>query len=137
VLTGELKQDSQGSVIQADMTNVEMGSLAPDLRGQVTGRVSMQGQGDTLRGSANIDLKQLSSVDAARGLAVDGTLNADLSDNILRLRAQVNDGTAVQATADVSLPVEASAAPLRLAIARTRDISGKVAIRGQIQPIWD
>jgi translocation and assembly module TamB len=137
VLTGELKQDSQGSVIQADMTNVEMGSLAPDLRGQVTGRVSMQGQGDTLRGSANIDLKQLRSVDAPRGLAVDGTLNADLSDNILRLRAQANDGTAVQATADVSLPVEASAAPLRLAIARTRDMSGQVAIRGQIQPIWD
>jgi translocation and assembly module TamB len=119
------------------MTNVEMGSLAPDLRGQVTGRVSMQGQGDTLRGSANIDLKQLRSVDAPRGLAVDGTLNADLSDNILRLRAQANDGTAVQATADVSLPVEASAAPLRLAIARTRDMSGQVAIRGQIQPIWD
>ncbi|HAD85145.1 MAG TPA: hypothetical protein DCG71_09920, partial [Brevundimonas sp.] len=137
VLTGELKQDSQGSVIQADMTNVEMGSLAPDLRGQVTGRVSMQGQGDTLRGSANIDLKQLRSVDAPRGLAVDGTLNADLGDNILRLRAQANDGTAVQATADVSLPVEASAAPLRLAIARTRDMSGQVAIRGQIQPIWD
>jgi translocation and assembly module TamB len=114
-----------------------MGSLAPDLRGQVTGRVSMQGQGDTLRGSANIDLKQLRSVDAPRGLAVDGTLNADLSDNILRLRAQANDGTAVQATADVSLPVEASAAPLRLAIARTRDMSGQVAIRGQIQPIWD
>src|SRR5690606_22231899 len=50
---------------------------------------------------------------------------------------QANDGTAVQATADVSLPVEASAAPLRLAIARTRDMSGQVAIRGQIQPIWD
>src|SRR5690606_11803149 len=53
------------------------------------------------------------------------------------LRAQAHDGTAVQATADVNLPVETSAAPLRLAIARTRDMSGQVAIRGQIQPIWD
>src|SRR5690606_17291741 len=72
-----------------------------------------------------------------RGLAVDGTLNAELNDSTLRLRAQAHDGTAVQATADVTLPVEASAAPLRLAIVRTRDMSGQVAIQGQIQPIWD
>lgn len=137
VLTGELRQDKAGSAIQADMTNVEMGSLAPDLRGQITGRVSLQGSGDTLNGSANIDLKQLRSIDAPRGLAVDGTLNADLTDNVLRIRAQANDGTAVQASADVRLPVEASAAPLRLAVARTRDMSGQVAINGQIQPIWD
>ncbi|WP_313576750.1 translocation/assembly module TamB domain-containing protein, partial [Brevundimonas sp.] len=137
VLTGELKQDSEGSVIQADMTNVEMGSLVPDLRGQVTGRVSMQGQGDTLRGSANVDLKQLRSLDAPRGLAVDGTLNADLTGDALRLRAEAHNGTAVQATADVTLPVETSAAPLRLAIARTENLSGQIAIRGQIQPIWD
>lgn len=137
VLTGELKQDKQGSVIQADLTNVEIGSLAPDLRGQVTGRVSLQGQGETLRGSANVDLRQLRSIDAPRGLAVDGALSAELSDNVLRLRAQAQDGAAVQATADVSLPVEASAAPLRLAIARTRDMSGQIAIQGQIQPIWD
>lgn len=137
VLTGELRQDKAGSAIQADLTNIEMGSITPDLRGQVTGRVSMLGSGDTLTGSANVDLKQLRSIDAPRGLAVDGTLNADLTDNVLRIRAQANDGTAVQASADVSLPVEASAAPLRLAIARTRDMSGQVAINGQIQPIWD
>ncbi|MFC5371560.1 translocation/assembly module TamB domain-containing protein [Brevundimonas faecalis] len=137
VLTGELRQDSKGSVIQADLTNVEMGSVAPDLRGQVTGRVSLQGAGDRLSGSADVDLKQLRSVDAPRGLAVDGSLNAVLDDNVLRLQARANDGTAVQASADVALPVEASAAPLRLAVARTRDMSGQVAINGQIQPIWD
>ena len=37
----------------------------------------------------------------------------------------------------MTLPVEASAAPLRLAIARTRPMSGEVSIQGQIQPIWD
>ena len=137
VLTGELRQDKAGSAIQADLSNIEMGSLAPDLRGQVTGKISLQGSGATLTGSANVDLKQLRSIDAPRGLAVDGTLNADLTDNVLHIKAQANDGTAVQASADVSLPVEASAAPLRLAIARTRDMSGQIAINGQIQPIWD
>jgi len=71
------------------------------------------------------------------GLAVDGTLNADLTDNILRIRAQAHDGNAVQASADISLPVVASAAPLRLAVERTRDMSGQIAVNGQIQPIWD
>ena len=137
VLTGELRQDRAGSAILAELTNIEMGSLAPDLRGQITGRVSLQGSGETLNGSANVDLKQLRSIDAPRGLAVDGTLSAELSDNVLRLKAQANDGTAVQASADLTLPVEASAAPLRLAIARTRDMSGQIAVDGQIQPIWD
>ncbi len=31
----------------------------------------------------------------------------------------------------------ASAAPLRLAVERTREMSGQVAVNGQIQPIWD
>lgn len=137
VMTGELRQDNSGSVIQADLTNIEMGSLVPDLRGQITGRISLQGSGETLNGSANVDLKQLRSIDAPRGLAVDGTLNAELNDNVLRLQARANDGTAVQASADVSLPVEASAAPLRLAIERTRPMSGQIALNGQIQPIWD
>lgn len=137
VLAGELRQDKAGSVVQAELTNVEMGSLAPDLRGQITGRVSLQGSGDTLNGSANVDMKQLRSIDAPRGLAVDGTLNADLTDNILRIRAQAHDGNAVQASADISLPVVASAAPLRLAVERTRDMSGQIAVNGQIQPIWD
>ncbi|RZJ81476.1 MAG: hypothetical protein EON88_31015, partial [Brevundimonas sp.] len=50
---------------------------------------------------------------------------------------RATDENAVQANADVTLPVEASAAPLRLAIARTRPMEGTVSIQGQIQPIWD
>lgn len=137
VLTGELKQDKQSSAIHADLTNVELGSLAPDLRGRVTGQVSLQGQGDSLRGSANVDLRRLRSIDSPRGLAVDGALNAELSESVLRLRAQAHNGTEVQASADITLPVEGSAVPLRLAIARTRDMSGQVAIQGQVQPLWD
>ena len=137
ILLGELRQDADAAVIQADLTSVELGSLAPDLRGRVTGRVSLRGSGDDLSGSANVTLVEVRSIDAPRGLAVDGTLNATLVDNTLRIQAQARDEDAVQATADVTLPVEASAAPLRLAIARTRPMSGEISIRGQIQPIWD
>ena len=137
VLTGELRQDSRAAVIEANLTSVELGSLAPDLRGRVTGRLSLRGAGDDLSGSANVTLEDLRSIDAPRGLAVDGTLNALLVDNTLRIQANARDEQAVQASADVTLPVEASAVPLRLAVARTRPMEGQVEIKGQIQPIWD
>ena len=137
VLLGELRQDSDAAVIQADLTSVELGSIAPDLRGQVTGRVSLRGAKDDLSGSANVRMAGLRSIDAPRGLTVDGVLNATLVNNTLRLEANASGADAVTAAADVTLPVEASAAPLRLAIVRTRPMSGEVDIDGQIQPIWD
>lgn len=137
VLLGELRQDSSAAVIQADLTSVELGSIMPDLRGRVTGKVSLRGSGDDLSGSANVNLRQIRSIDAPAGLAVDGELNASLVNDELRLQAAVSDADAVTAQADVVLPVEASAAPLRLAVARTRPMSGTVSAKGQIQPIWD
>ena len=64
-------------------------------------------------------------------------LDATLINNSLTVKAVASDEDAVQAAADITLPVEASAAPLRLAIARQRPMSGNVSINGQIQPIWD
>ncbi|WP_396593946.1 translocation/assembly module TamB domain-containing protein [Brevundimonas sp. R86498] len=137
MLIGELRQDSTAAVLQADLTSVELGSIAPDLRGRVTGRVSLRGAGDDLSGSASVNLAQLRSLDAPRGLSVNGAVNATLVNNTLRLQANAAGTDALTASADVTLPVEASAAPLRLAIARTRPMSGDVVVRGQIQPIWD
>lgn len=137
VLLGELRQDSRAAIIEAHLTSVDLGSLMPDMRGRVTGRLSLRGAGDDLSGSANVTLDDMRSIDAPRGIAVDGTLNALLVNNTLRIQANAADGDAVRAVADVTLPVEASAAPLRLAIVRTRDMSGEISIQGQIQPIWD
>lgn len=137
VLLADLRQDSRAAVLTADLTSVELGSIAPDLRGRVTGRVALRGQGSDLSGSANVALAQLRSVDAPRGLAVDGRVDATLLDDQLRIQASAASNGALQATADVTLPVAASAAPLRLAIARTERMSGEVSIQGQVQPIWD
>lgn len=137
VLLGELRLDSDAAILQADLTSVELGSIAPDLRGRVTGKISLRGAGDDLSGSANVNLQDIRSIDAPAGLAVDGELNATLVNDELRLQANVQDEGAVSAEADVVLPVKASAAPLRLAVARTRPMSGTVSAQGQIQPIWD
>lgn len=137
VLLAELRQDSDSAVIEADLSNVDLASVSPELRGAATGRLTLRGAGDDLSGAANVTLRQIRSIDAPRGLAVDGRLDATLADDILTIRATAVDADAVQASADLTLPVEASAAPLRLAVARTREMSGRVSINGQIQPIWD
>ncbi|MEH6664819.1 MAG: translocation/assembly module TamB domain-containing protein [Brevundimonas sp.] len=136
-LVGELRQDSTASLIEANLTSVNLGSLSPDLRGRVTGRVSLRGAGDDLSGSANLTMTELRSVDAAEGLAVNGALDARLAGDTLRLTARAVDDGGVQASAEMTLPVETSAAPLRLAVNRTRPMSGEVSLSGQIQPIWD
>jgi translocation and assembly module TamB len=137
VLLGELRQDSRAAIIEANLTSVDLGTLIQDMRGRVTGRLSLRGAGDDLSGSANITLDDIRSIDGPRGIAVDGTVNALLVNNTLRIQANAADGDAVRAVADVTLPVEASAAPLRLAVIRTREMSGEISVRGQIQPIWD
>ncbi|MFN7107031.1 MAG: translocation/assembly module TamB domain-containing protein [Brevundimonas sp.] len=137
VLLADLRQDARTVAVQADLTQVDLGSISPELRGSVTGQVAMRGAGSDLSGTANIALQNVRSIDAPRGLAVDGRVDATLAGDRLTIKATAVDEGAVQASADVVLPVEASAAPLRLAIARTREMSGRVSINGQIQPIWD
>ncbi|MBA4808083.1 MAG: translocation/assembly module TamB domain-containing protein [Brevundimonas sp.] len=137
VLLADLRQDDRTAIIQADLTSVDLQTLSPDLRGRATGRVALRGSGDDLSGSANVTLQDIRSIDAPRGLAVDGRLDATLVNNSLSIKAVASDEDAVQASAELTLPVEASAAPLRLAIARQRPMSGNVSINGQIQPIWD
>ena len=137
VLLADLRQDARTAIIQADLTSVDLQTLSPNLRGRATGRVALRGAGDDLSGAANVTLADVRSIDAPSGLSVDGRLDATLINNSLTIKATASDEGAVQAAADVVLPVEASAAPLRLAIARQRPMSGNVSINGQIQPIWD
>lgn len=137
VLAGQVRQTERGALLEADLSAVELGSIAPDLRGAATGKISLRGAGETLTGSANLALSRVRSVDAPQGMAVDGVVNATLNDDTLRIVAQANDASAVRASVDLTLPVEASAAPLRLAIVRTRNMDGNIQLHGQVQPIWD
>ncbi len=137
ILMGEMRQGEDSVVVQADLTRVELGSILEDLRGQVTGRVSLRGAGEDLSGSANVSLANVRSIDAPSNMTIGGTLDATLVDNRLNIDLVASGEGSVDARVDVTLPVVASAAPLRLAIARTEPMSGEVDIRGQIKPLWD
>ncbi|MFN3352547.1 MAG: hypothetical protein ACK4Z5_02975, partial [Brevundimonas sp.] len=56
ILLGELRSDSEAALVQADLTSVELGSILEDMRGRVTGRVSLRGAGNDLTGTANVTL---------------------------------------------------------------------------------
>jgi len=135
ILMGELRTDANATLLQADLTSVELASLFEDLAGRVSGRVTLRGARDDLTGAANVTLSQVRSIDG--GVSVNGRLDAQLLDDRLLIEASIVDEGVVQAGVDLTLPVEASAAPLRLAVARTRPMTGEVFARGQIQPLWD
>lgn len=136
-LVGELRQDSEGVFVQADLAEVELQSINENLRGRVTGAITLRGAGEDLSGSADLSLQDAGSRDAPRDIAIDGVIQARLAGDQLRLEASVTDDGGVNSRANLLLPVETSAAPLRLAIARTRPMSGQITLAGEIQPIWD
>jgi translocation and assembly module TamB len=135
ILMGELRTDDTATLLQADLTSVELASMFEDLAGRVSGRVTLRGAGDDLTGAANVTLREVRSVDG--GVSINGRLDAQLLDDRLMIDASIVDEGVVRAGADLTLPVEASAAPLRLAVNRTRPISGDVFANGQVQPLWD
>jgi translocation and assembly module TamB len=77
------------------------------------------------------------SLDAPRDLAVDGRITGVLSDSRLRLRGSAVNAAGLRAEADVDLPVEASAQPLRLAVNRTQPIRGSFNAQGELRSLWD
>ncbi|MDO1558556.1 translocation/assembly module TamB domain-containing protein [Brevundimonas sp. 2R-24] len=136
-LIGELRQDQQGAVLQADLSSVDLASLTPDLRGRITGRVSLRGRGDDLSGSVTAQLQDARSRDTGPGVNVDANVEAILLNNRLEITATAANGGDARSELELSLPVRASAAPLRLAVARDAPIRGQVTLNGEIQPIWD
>ena len=109
ILMGELRQGDGTVVAQADLTSVELGSLLEDLRGRVTGRVSLRGSGDDLSGSANVSLAGVRSIDAPSNMTIDGTLDATLVNDRLNLKLAAEGEGSVDARIDVTLPVVTSA----------------------------
>ena len=130
ILLGELRTDANATLLQADLTSVELASLFEDLAGRVSGRVTLRGAGDDLTGAANVTLNQVRSADG--GVLVNGRLDARLLDDRLQVEASVVDEGVVQAGVDLTLPVEASAPrrKLRVRSALVR-VSGPAATRAK------
>lgn len=137
VLVGEVREDATAALIQARLTGVDLRSIAPDLTGRVTGEVNLEGTRDDLNGTIIARLENARSRDAGADMDIDALITARLVDDRMLVQAEASDAAGVRSEANLSLPVTASAAPLRLAINRNEAISGDVTLQGQIRSIWD
>lgn len=137
VLEGEVRQDADGASIRATLTGVDLRTISPDLVGRVTADVNLRGSGQTLDGTVTARLQDARSRDADVNMDIDAFIQANLRGDRMLVEAEASDAGGVQSRARLDLPVEASAAPLRLAVNRTQPMSGEITLQGQIRSIWD
>lgn len=132
------QQTEQAVAGQAALTGVDLAALGEDLVGKVTANVAVSGTGEHLGGTLDAQLSGARSRDAAPNLALDGQVHAVLADSRITLSAAASGaGAADKANLDLVLPAVATAAPFRIAVARTEPISGRFQVDGELQPIWD
>lgn len=133
----EARQGDGRVSISARVEAMDLNVFSEDLAGKVTGSLLAQGRGDDLSGSLDARLAGARSRDGPQALAIDGAVRGTLAGARLSLDANLTSAQGLRSTASVVLPAEASAAPFRLAINRTRPMSGRFDVDGELQPVWD
>ena len=136
-LVGTARQTKAGFDARADLTGVDLGAIGEDLAGKINGVLTLNGRGDSLTGMLDAQLEDARSVDGPRNLSIDANIKAVLDDARVRVQANAFDSTGLRAETNLDLPVETSAAPLRIAVVRTRPMSGSFSMKGEIKPVWD
>ena len=138
---GQVSLDGRqaGETVDARATfqGLSLGALDEDFAGRISGDAVLQGRGARLTGQLNAELQQARSLDAPANLALNGQVRASLNDSQIRVVASATNQSGLRANVDAVLPAVASAQPLRLAVNRTRPISGSFAAEGELRPLWD
>ena len=140
-LSGQAVLDARdgkaGLTASAGLSNIDLKAFGPDFVGRVNADVSLNGRGDHLDGTMRARLTGARTVGAPESQALSGEVNGRLADNRLTLSGTASTAAGLKARATAVLPTEASASPLRLAINRTKPISGDFDVQGEIKPLWD
>ncbi|MES2034504.1 MAG: translocation/assembly module TamB domain-containing protein [Pseudomonadota bacterium] len=131
------RMDAERANLDADLTNVSLGAINEDLAGTVDADIKLQGVGARLSGTMDASLKGARARGAGKALSVDGQVKAVLDDQILNIEATATNAGGLKSEAVMTLPVRASAAPLRLAVATREPMRGRFSANGEIKPLWD
>ncbi|MFN4177942.1 translocation/assembly module TamB domain-containing protein [Phenylobacterium sp.] len=134
-LDGTLR--GEAADVQARVTGLTLTLLDPDLAGRIDGTIALRGQGARLDGGFEARLADARGRGAPAERGVDALVRGRLADTTLSLEAQASNEQGLRATGDLMLPVEASAAPFRIAIARQQPMRGRFFAEGEVQPLWD
>lgn len=133
----DAKLDQAGANVAAVLDNVALSTFNEDMSGRINGRAALQGRGEQLTGSLDATLQRVRGRGLPRDMSLDGTLQARLNDNTLAIEASATNSAGLRSNASLTLPVEASAAPFRLAVATRRPMRGRFFADGEIKPLWD
>jgi translocation and assembly module TamB len=126
-----------GTDIRAQLTGLTLGLLDEDLAGKTDATLSLQGRGARLDGTLEAKLAGARGRGAAAASGIDGTVRGRLGEGAISLDMTASNAQGLTASASTVLPAVATAAPFRIAIDRTKPLSGKFAAQGQVRPLWD
>ncbi|MDP1736556.1 MAG: translocation/assembly module TamB domain-containing protein [Caulobacter sp.] len=129
--------DGEAASLRASLTGVSLGALNEDLSGVFDGELTLQGRGNRLEGSLDASLRDARARGSGKSVSVNSEVKATLNDQMLAINATATNAGGLRSELVLNLPVEASAAPLRLAVARQRPMSGRFSADGEIKPLWD
>jgi translocation and assembly module TamB len=131
-------RDANGGLdVTANLSGVDLSFLSEDFTGQFDASMVLAGKGHTLRGTLDAELKNARSRDARKGLSIDGAIKTTLDGDKITLNADLKSPQGLTSSASVVLPAEAQAFPFRIALVRTKPMSGSFQADGEIQPLWD
>lgn len=133
----DAKLDKNLAAIQAQVAQLNLGLVNPDLTGRADATLILNGQGGRLSGTLDAKLDDARSRGSPRELGLDGALKARLDGDEIQLKADVTNEHGLKANADLVLPAESSASPFRIAIVRTRPMKGTFFADGEVKPLWD
>ncbi|MGA0599570.1 translocation/assembly module TamB domain-containing protein [Caulobacter sp. KR2-114] len=122
---------------KAALSNVSLGLLDQDFVGRFDADLDLSGRGKALGGTLKAKLEGAGGRDLKGAQPLSGQVDAALTSNSLTVDAALGSPDGLRSTAHVVLPAETSAAPFRIALVRTRPMSGRFDINGELKPIWD
>ena len=125
------------AMLKAELTGVTLTAFNPDLDGDIDGSFNLRGQGETLGGDFTMRLSNARERGAKVEQSLDAKIHGDLTDSQLTIVADGDNRQGLKAEANLVLPVEASAQPLRLIINKKRGVQGRFSAQGEIKPLWN
>ncbi len=133
----EARLGGGGTEAKAVVTAIGLSALTEDYVGAVSGKLSLAGKGARLDGQLDATLDGVRSRDAPANEALNGVLMATLAGPRLHLVANASNPEGLKSSLDVDLPAEAAADPFRIAINRSKPLSGVFDVQGEVRPLWD
>ncbi len=123
--------------VNATLKDLPLAALNEDLVGRFDATVVLSGRGERLTGDLKAAVRNVRARGTGRTFTLDGDVTARLDDRFITIQANAASAQGLKAEAAFVLPAEASAQPFRLAIDRRREVQGRFAADGEIQPLWD